>query len=349
MIEVVISVVLLVIFTGAVMVALTTGSATTSDNRARIVAASLAQRELEIVGQEIGATTGAATAMTSGTGLAINPHPQTAVGGGEGPIMKGPAEYPFAIDGELFRVERLAVPQAVGASACDETGLAGNRQMATLVTVTVTWESMGSGSAPHVASKLFAPNKNASTGLEPDEALIAVRVSGLGADSSAAARSGIRVELTGPGSVAGVRPTNDKGCVLFKVKPPSSGDASYTAKLVGHMTGAAYITPGGALNPTESVDMVKQGDARVITFSSYDPAASLTVTVANLHDGVFQVNIWAAAGGAGNLQSATISGSTATFEHLYPGTYTIQAGSSDEKVVVLGPGEHGTATLAVSP
>ncbi|MDR2380576.1 MAG: hypothetical protein LBE08_05280, partial [Bifidobacteriaceae bacterium] len=52
MIEVIVSVLLLVLFTTATTVAVSAGTNTSSDNRARVGASALAQRELEYISRE---------------------------------------------------------------------------------------------------------------------------------------------------------------------------------------------------------------------------------------------------------------------------------------------------------
>jgi hypothetical protein len=335
MIEVVLSVVLLSIFTVAAGVVIAQGSTTSSDSRARVVAAGLAQRELDIVAETIAASPEGANDLLDPSTVS-NPNLTSE-------LSSGNAEWAFKVSGQRFKLVRQAQAQTVGlGSPCDSTASGGGSitRLATLVTVTVTWEGMGNSNRPHVASRLYPPNPKAEVGLGTDKAAIGVRVTGM-ANPETSDRAGIRVQVTGPG-YTGSAITDARGCALFVVKPPVGGYGDYDVQLLGSTGGGHFVNLIGEERPTQTVLTVSAGQSRNITFVNYDDGGGLTVTVVNAGPTDTEVVLLPAMGGAGSERTAPIVDGKAVFSGLNPGQYSASVGATSISVTITA----GSSTQA---
>jgi hypothetical protein len=88
------------------------------------------------------------------------------------------------------------------------------------------------------------------------------------------------------------------------------------------------------------------GDVRQHTFEFYDMAASLTVKVTGASPSVTTASLLPLAGGAGGEIERTLVDGKAEFEVVYPGTYSLWAGTgadaSPTQSVTLAPGQKGS-------
>jgi hypothetical protein len=326
-----VAVVLLSIFTIAAGMLVAQGTQTSADNRARIGAAGLAQRELDLVAETVTESIHGAQSLFSPQ-TAINPHLSTELDSGD-------PDYAFTVDGDRYKVVRYAQYQAIGTgSTCDSGSVL--TQFATLVKVTVTWEQMSAGTKPHVAYSLLPPHRGLAGEGISDKAVIAPKVKGKVADPEVW-RPNMRLRLTGPGtSLEAVTDTN--GCAVFVVTPPAGAAADYEVTLLGSEDGTPYVLPSGDGQPVWTEYAVKAGETRMgHEFEPYDRAASLTVKVTGADSTVLEVKLVPFGSGAGDDFKAPLEADgTAEFASLYPDTYMLQVGAAPPVSVTLLPGEH---------
>ncbi|MDR3359985.1 MAG: carboxypeptidase-like regulatory domain-containing protein [Bifidobacteriaceae bacterium] len=337
MVEVVVSIAVLVVFTTAAAMAVSAATATSVDNRARVGAAALAQRELELAAEEIAWGKGADAMRAEGEVDNPNAPPGAA---------SGDAEYGYKVDGVNYRVTRRAsLWEASRGSACDSETISDKRVYGTLVAVTVTWRGMGDSVKPHIAQKVFPPKRDETLGLDPTKALLAVKVEGAAAAGGAGSGTkGVRVEVTGPGAPAGAAVTNARGCVALEVAPPAAG-GSYKVTLLGDGANT-WVTPGGAERPSAEVSGVTPGASRIVEFPPYDKAARLIVLLSKPSPAIGAALIEPASQELGVSTQASVDASgRAEFTGVYPGTYYVSAGDSVPVTVHLAPGQ--TATVEV--
>jgi type II secretory pathway pseudopilin PulG len=335
MVEVMISVVLLSVFSVAAMLVVTSGTAASADNRARITAAGLAQRELDLVSQVItGSPNGAQ--LVVGEGEVTNPNLVDELSATPGGIPT--SDFPFALDGQKYKIVRnaAAYDTAVKSPCSDGSGV--EAAQGVQVTVTVAWEGMGAGTSPHVVSKVFPPGRRASAGIPAGQAQIVVRIQGSAQGADYGPRPSIRVEVTGPDVLTPSVNTNSVGCAVISVVPAPAG-SSYTVTLGGYQGGsAAFVNPAG--NPSPSQNVGAKPDQRVqVQIENYSEVATLKVNVINATEAVQMVwaRPWSPEGG-GDSAAALVNG-VATFAALAPGKYDIMIGgvTYDEVDLVSGP------------
>jgi hypothetical protein len=319
MVEVLISVALLSMFSVAGLVAVASGAASSADNRARIAANGLAQRELSLVGEQIiGSPLGAAELLAQGSGgKVINPN--------RSPELQGShvdPDYPFALDGEEYRVERTAEPHFVGAGSPCVKPDAETDRYGTMVRVAVSWKSAGPGARPHEVAKYFAPAAESGPGLEAGTALLVVTVTGPPDSAGSVYRKGVPVEVTGPGIPPQTQNTDAKGCTVFVVKPEPSG-SDYTVKLGGSGTGK-YVTPAGKEITVESVSGVIAGQTQMVKIENYAIAASLEITISNWNKDMKVIFVERTDPPSDAEILVPLNGkSTVKVNNLYPGNYKI--------------------------
>jgi hypothetical protein len=342
-----VAVVLLSIFTLATGVVVAQSTAASANNRARISASGLAQRELEFVRDSITADkAGAETLLNAGT--VVNPHVSAA-------LESGDTDFAYEVDGQRFRIERYVARQSIGkGSPCESLTADASRQYATLVKVTVTWEGMGASTRPHVASLLVPPHSDAGSVTGTDNAVIGVKVSGVSVPGSPT-RSGIRVKATGPSGTLPELLTDPQGCAVFVVSIPSTAPmANYEITLLGHISGSQFVTMGQETEPVQTVHNLSAGESRQVKFESYEEAASLRVHVPGADPvGVTEVFAQSFTGGSGAAIPAPLEGGTAKFDVLCPGewgvwTETVTATGVETSTpvpVTLEPGTSKEITL----
>ncbi|MDR1188356.1 MAG: type II secretion system GspH family protein [Bifidobacteriaceae bacterium] len=343
LIELMISIAMLSVFSIAAMTVVTSGTAASADNRARITANGLAQRELDYASEVItGSSIGAKELLAKGEVANPNlPDAMKAAGADPDP------HFAFAIDGQKYRVVRTAVPYLGEVKSPCNPGAAGEQApQGTLVTVTVTWEGMSAATGAHVSSKVFPPQKGAATGMEAGQAQLVVRVTGKDA-SGAGGRQGIGVEVSGTGVTTPSQATNGAGCAVFLVKPEAVG-SEYNVKLTGHAGGTEFLTPGRMAKP-EQATTLKPGDSQSVDFQDYSQSARLTVQVAGAPVSVQIVEARPLFVDGGAPAKADLIGTEAKFESLSPGLYSIEIGGLPRGEVELAPGANELVTVVMVP
>lgn len=251
LVEIMISLVVFAVIAAAVMSMLLSSLASTRSNRARVAAANLAARELEITRAQF--TSPAAGPKTIATGQVVNPDP----------LPGGTAGAPLVVDGMAYTLTRVAQWQSQGATAGPCDGGASGQLAYLRVTVTVTWPRMG-GVAPVTASTLLTPPLGtyaSGTGH------VKVKVT----DANGGPEAGQTVTLTGLSS----QQTAADGCAFFAFVPPGA----YT---VGVST-PGYVDPSWSPSPSQSVTVTANAVAPVAF--SYAPAATLNLGVGPLLPG----------------------------------------------------------------
>jgi hypothetical protein len=259
------------------------------------------------------------------------------------PAMEGTNhDYPFVIDGESYRVVSHAYPFLLSSQAtCDPSVPMDGALQATRVTVTVTWLSQKEMTAPHTASKIFAPKASGGGSTsQPDQAYLLVRVAGQPGPDGLTARKDVKVTVQG-GNYNQVFTTNDVGCAAVPVFPSLTG-TEYTVTL----TKTGYMTPNGP-TPTEQ-RIVMPGATEVFPFNEFDQAARLDVKIENWNESIWTATLDPSSGGL-VLRDAEVDEltQTAKFEMVYPGTYSLKAGTSVPKSITLSPGESRSETVVI--
>ena len=343
--EVVVSVVLLALFTTATTMVLAQATGTSTDNRARVGASALAQRELEYASQAITQGEGSSALRKAGiNGTVVNPNVPAE-------LDTGPdQEYRFLLDGVRYKVVREATTwETTAGSACEADTVSGKTKFVygTLVTVTVTWTGMGETTRPHVASQVFPPKRDETLGTDDSVAVVSVGVE----DIAGVPQGGISVQFTGPGTTL-TRTTSAKGCATFEVTPDPAG-TDYVATLFGDGK-SVWVNPSGEENPSYTYPKVKPQDSAIYVFEDgYERAAQLTVKVVNAQAlAITTVQIEPVSDTAGMTRQAVLDiGGSAIFSLVYPGLYYLTALGAEAVLppqpVELEPGTSPTAELVI--
>jgi len=255
LIEVVIACVLLGILASAVLTIILQTQSAGVTNRARIAAASLAAREIDMVRDEFTRSDTAPLAIvTAGTQTNANP------------LDGQTAGAPLVIDGTAYTVVRSVAWNitGTGASACTGGSLVVYPTLG--VTVSVTWPNMGSVK-PVVSTAALAPAKG--NGIPGTASFVAVAVK----DAAAHPSVGRTVTVTGGGSTV-TGSTDASGCAVLQVSPAAGAGTAYTAQV----SDAGYVDLARDPAPTKSVGTLTQGQLNNSVTFSYDLAGAI-----NLH------------------------------------------------------------------
>jgi hypothetical protein len=345
--EVVVSVFLLTLFTAATTVAITSSTSTSFNNRARVGASTLAQRELEYVSREI--TQGDGAAKLRAMGEVANPHVTAELAAeGVSPGTASHVEFGFALDGTAYRVVRQVDRWAASSgSACDSETINDKTMIyGTLVTVTVTWEGMSQAAKPHTASQIFPPKRNETLALDPGQALLVVEVEGEVDATGSSRKAGVRIKLaTASGKELATKVTDKKGCVAFEVTPVAGAEDDYIATALGDSTSTTWVSEGGATEPTVEFTDIVPGDSRINPIKPYDKAATLTVQVSGEIGTVAAVNLSTSSSEPGTQANIDETTNKAVFEHVYPGLYYVSASGLTPVPITLAPGSSESIEL----
>jgi len=248
MIEVLVAAILMAVAAAAIGTVLLAAIRTSTNDRQRVAASNLAQRELENSRNLFGTSDAAALAL-GGSGTVTNPTP----------YPSGSVGTDSVVDGSSYRVVRYAhwLPTGTGSNACE--GGSAVTYPSLEVDVTVTPLS-AVNTKPITESTLLTPQKTllATT----TESYIAVKV----INAAGTPASGINVNVSGPSSTA-PQTTDVTGCAVFMV----TQSGSYTASL----SNTGYVDNTGSASPTK-VQVVANGQLYVLPFS-YDKAASIRI------------------------------------------------------------------------
>jgi type II secretory pathway pseudopilin PulG len=338
LVEVIVAMVLIAVFSASLLLSMGAATRASADNRARIGAAGLAQRELALAGEMIHQAGGSGAALVAST--AVNPHLDASVAGSD-----PGSRHPFTLDGQSYRVERSAQLRSIKSESCPDPSTSAGRLMSTLVTVSVTWAGMRPASRPHTVSKLFPPAKGSEGAIPKGSSLVVVRVKGLDDGAAGSDRAGVRVSLAGPGG--GTMLTTDaEGCAFTYVKPPPAG-ADYTVQLLRGPGGAKYVSLAGVEQPIQPLLTVVPDTSRLVTFDAYDLAGEVSVEVedpAAWDPPLSEVGLLPSVGGAGGRRNLPFDGGTVLFEGVYPGVYSV-VGATASQTVKVERGGRVTAKL----
>jgi type II secretory pathway pseudopilin PulG len=309
LIEVVVACVLLGIFSSAVLAIILQTQSLGASNRARIAAASLAAREIDIVRDQFTRTAGSPLAIGNAAGPLTNPDP----------VGTGAVGAPTVINGVAYTVVRDVAWNitANGASPCSGGSLVVYPTLG--VTVTVTWPGMGSVK-PVVSTASLAPLKSA--GIPLTGAFVAVQVK----DSLGQVSVGRTVTVTGDsGGGSGTDTTDSSGCAVIQVSP-ATGGSTYTATV----SSFGYVDISGNPAPQKSVGLLAQGQLSTNVTFGYDRAATVTLHVVDsagnaVTDPSFypaQVTTVASqfSGSSGSV-ARTVAGPDTTISGLWPTSY----------------------------
>lgn len=332
MVEVVVAALLLGMMAVIGTAAIVQGQSATVANRSRVVAAGLAARELDFARQQLAVSPAAAEALV-GEGVVTNGNPL------DRELPPGSPDG-YVVDGMTYTVERRAGLRPLGETSACEGGSAFATKRATEVTVTVSWEAMGSA-APYVLRQMFAPHKDLAP--DTDEALIAVAVR----DDRAQPVPGVtaRIVSSGGGQVETVT-TDSSGCAVAAVR--AAPDLQFDVTLSS--SGALYVDERGNAAPTQTLFAVQPTQISRTSFT-YARAGTLTIHLAGgsqssqitvvRPDGELVVRSPDAGSGGTRV---TVTGAYPGQWGAYPGTGAVPPGTQ-YPTVALAAG--GTASLSL--
>src|SRR5690606_18237315 len=307
LVELVVAVVVLAIVSTSVLAIILQAQASTVNNRARVAAANLAARELDIVREEF-TRSAAAPVEVANAGTLTNPNP----------LAGGTAGQPLHLDGTPYTVVRSVQWNIMGEgqSACDGGSLV---QYPTLgVTVTVTWPNMGS-TRPVTSHAALAPRKG--SGVPSTSSFVAVHV----VDSTGADNPGRAVRVTGSNGEVRIGTTDGSGCAVLTVNPSASG-TSYAAQL----NDSGYVDIAGTNNPTKDVGTLTPGQLNNSVTFAYDVPGTLRVRIVDPDGNPVpsaevagsQVSLVSSSGGGASSSAAyPVTGTVTEIGGLWPGTY----------------------------
>jgi type II secretory pathway pseudopilin PulG len=335
LIEVVIAAVLLGILSTAVLGIILQTQAVEVGNRARVAAANLAAREIDLVREEFLRSETAPLDLEA-QGTVTNPHP----------LAGGTAGEPLVVDGVPYTVVRSVgwiTTDQYGVSACEGGNLVAYPTLG--VKVTVTWPNMGS-IRPVTSSTVLAPEKG--TGVSTDESFVAVKVTG--ADAQPSVGRTVRVQSSG---FTRTGTTDESGCAVVRVSPATGSGTEYTVSLGD----PGYVDISGNNTPSKTTGLVARGTLNNSVRFAYDLAGTVQIVLTDPAGGSLsnadvagsQVTLVAAQySGASGSTVYTVSGVTTTITGLWPTQYSAYFGTTppaEYPAAALEPG--GTATLEV--
>lgn len=337
LVEMMVALVILSMVTSGFAYSLQLTLITTQGNTARVQAANLAARELEIVRNEFGATKSAPLTVGA-TSQAINPHP-----------LPGQGSGPLRIDGRPFTVVRTVewLPVGSGVSPCDGGSAVTYPSLG--VHVRVSWDEKGTTRDVESNTVLTPPKGTLAT----IKGFIAAKVQG----ASGTGVADVPVDISGAASQT--RVTADDGCAVFAIE----AIGSYTVTL----DDPGYISFDGQTT-TSKVATVGNGTIQIVPFS-YDRAAGINLQFEVIEDpdteytmptpkpAVTLFNPSLATMGRKIVPSGTTS---VTNLWPYPDGYSVWAGScmandpansggTRPQPVTPDPGDTVTATVPLMP
>jgi prepilin-type N-terminal cleavage/methylation domain-containing protein len=334
LIELIVAMVVLGAMSMAVIGVIMSTQAQGVGNRARVAAASLASREMDLVREQFADADGPVALANEGTVVNQNP------------INGGTIGQPLLVDGTLYTVTRLAEWNftGTGVSACDGGSLV--RFPTMLVTVTITWPKMGQ-TKPVVETASMAPAKK--TGIQSTSSFIASKV----VDQASMPLANISVKATG-GGVTVMDTTDPSGCAVIQVAPAAAG-TTYSIQV----NDASYIDLAGTVYPSKSSGLLTPGTLYSNAKFTIARPGSVTLHLSRA-DGVALTDAQVAGStvtlvasefsGASGESPKVVAGRTTVLTGLWPTTYGGYFGTAAPaggySVKTLPPG--GAITLEVS-
>jgi prepilin-type N-terminal cleavage/methylation domain-containing protein len=252
LVELMVAIVLFGLLATAVMTTLNYTINTTRNDRNRVAAATLAQRELEIVRNQFYNAQQGQGPTTIAVNQVTNPSP----------LPGGTAGQPLKVDGTEFTLVREAEwsNSAGGATASSPCENGGTNELSYLrVHVEVTWAKMGS-IPPVTSDTLLTPPKGTYAS---DTGHIGVKV----VDRDGQPQAGVPVTITGPASQTGS--TSSDGCAVFAFLPVGT----YTVT----MTDAGFVNSKNEAAPSYPAGVQVGAITRLAV--DYDEAATLEATI----------------------------------------------------------------------
>lgn len=325
LVEVVVAVVILGAFSAAVLGVILQTQSAGVNNRARVAAANLAARELDIVRDEFTRTdTGPLDIAAEGT--QTNPHPL------DGQV----AGQPMRVDGMQYTLVRQSAWNVTGpgVSACSGGSLVTHPTLS--VTVSVTWPRMGSVK-PVVTTATLAPAKG--KGLPGTASFVAVKV----VDAAGQPNPGRDITVTG-GSETVSGTTDSTGCAVVQVNPASGAGTTYTAKA----TDAGYVDISGTTGPVKNVGQLARGRLSSSVSFAYDRAGTVRLNLVDPSGAPIDPTAVAGAtvsllasesSGGSSATSRTVTGTTTVVNGLWPTQYGAYFGTTPP------PGGFGSGKL----
>jgi prepilin-type N-terminal cleavage/methylation domain-containing protein len=335
LVEVVVAVVVLGVFSAAVLgVILQTQSAGVT-NRARVAASNLAAREIDMVRDQFTRSNSSALAIAA-AGTQTNPDPLDGQAAGA----------PLQVDGMSYTVVREVAWNLTGngQSACDGGSLVVYPTLG--VRVSVSWPHMGSVK-PVVSTASLAPAKG--QGIPGTASFVAVKV----VDSLGQPSPDRGIKVSG-GSESHTATTDDSGCAVVQVSPVAGVGTTYTAQA----TDPGYVDISGTTGPVKNVGQIAQGQLNNSVTFTYDRAGTVQLHLVDPSGGTLDPATVAGAtvtlvagesSGATSASNPPVTGLTTTVSGLWPTSYGAFFGvtppTTGYSTTPLPPG--GTITIDV--
>ncbi|NLF05393.1 MAG: prepilin-type N-terminal cleavage/methylation domain-containing protein, partial [Actinomycetales bacterium] len=331
LVEVVVALVVLGVLAMATLGILLNSQRTSVDARARVGAANLAAREIDLVREKFLATDDGPV-LVANEGVVVNGNP----------LIGGAAGEPLELDGTSYTIRRSSSwnIMGTGASACEGGSIVDHPALT--VEVEVTWPGMGS-TKPVRSSTILAPERG--QGLPETASFVAIAVK----DSKGQPHPGRTVVVSSP-SESRSAVSDAAGCAVVAINPPTSG-AIYKARF----TDSGYVDISGAVNPERSIGHMMPGELSNNVQVAIDRAAEVTIRV--FGDGLTDedadgstVSLFKSeAAGNTSVTPYVLSGRQVTIGGLWPTNYGAFFGTdvpaTIPNMVTLEPG--GSAVIEV--
>ena len=320
---------------------------TSGNDRNRLAATNLAQRELEIA-RNVFAESDTGYDDLLGAGTVVNPNP----------LPGGTAGQPLRVDGRPYTVTRRVqtIDGARGQSLCD--GGTGVLYPALAVNVTVTWPSLGNAK-PVESNTILTPPK---TQISSTSAYVAVKLTGI--SNLRTAGVPVRVTRKSTGALINTVVTASDGCAAFKIDNFPGPNPNYVVSV----DEPGYVDNNG--QQALSKDITVTAATFQLVPLSYARAATLAVTFKSSDDtysvptGVGSVGLFnttlppvgeKVVTGLTNPGPSDVGGlwPDTTGYSVWSGSCTqsdpVNAGGAREPAVVAGPGATAQATAWLRP
>jgi type II secretory pathway pseudopilin PulG len=338
LIEVVVAFGIFLVVAGAVLSLLGGAIRLAKEDRYRMVATSLATRELEVTRDAFSSLTRGPTTIT--TNQVVNPNQ----------LPGGTANRPLVVDNVEYTVTRTAQWAQVGSTAASTCDDGSNAELAFLrVRVEVTWPGLGDR-PPVSTDTIMTPPKGTysqSTGH------IGVRL----LDAEGEPLVGKSVSVSGPnGTSSGV--TASDGCAVFAFLP--EGSYAITANLPGHInrdgtpSKTVQVQSGQLVRTVLEYALASRLVVTYRTTAGYEPKAATGFPVTLANSGLLPTGTTVRRG------AVDAASPTQTLDNLwpYPAGYEVWAGACTDsdpyqndqarELVEAAPGVTSNVTLPLA-